>query len=78
MDLDDKINPNPEIFEAVRLKREDEDDEAADDDDKPEPFDGQEIYDLIRDISDPEVRETDARQLASCASRTPHQYPSPD
>ena len=54
MDLDDKINPNPEIFEAVRLERDDEDD-AADDDDTPEPFDAQEIYDLVRDISDPEV-----------------------
>ena len=54
MDLDDKINPNPEIFEAVRLERDDEDD-AADDDDSPEPFDAQEIYDLVRGISDPEV-----------------------
>jgi|EP01043_Picozoa_sp_COSAG02_P004762 hypothetical protein len=53
MDLDDKINPNPEIFEAVRLER--DEDDAADDDDTPEPFDAQEIYDLVRDISDPEV-----------------------
>ena len=55
MDLDDKINPNPEIFEAVRLERDDEDDAADDDDDSPEPFDAQEIYDLVRGISDPEV-----------------------
>ena len=38
----------------MRLERDDEDD-AADDDDTPEPFDAQEIYDLVRDISDPEV-----------------------
>jgi metal-sulfur cluster biosynthetic enzyme len=52
MDLDDKINPNPEIFAAVRIER--EEDDAPDDDDAPEPFDVQEIFDLIRDISDPE------------------------
>ena len=54
--MDEKINPNPEVFKAVRLVR--EDDGGDDDDGVPEPFDTQEIYDLVRDISDPEHPHT--------------------
>eukprot|EP01061_Rhynchopus_euleeides_P021789 TRINITY_DN35553_c0_g1_i1.p2 TRINITY_DN35553_c0_g1~~TRINITY_DN35553_c0_g1_i1.p2 ORF type:complete len:179 (+),score=78.04 TRINITY_DN35553_c0_g1_i1:77-538(+) len=49
--MTDLINPTPHIFEVEEIKREGGD---VDDEDTPEPIDKLDIYNLIRNVKDPE------------------------
>ena len=63
MNFDQKLNENPEIFGKVKGARDDTEDEENED--ITDPFDTTEIYELIRDISDPEVRLAQRMRLMS-------------
>jgi metal-sulfur cluster biosynthetic enzyme len=56
MDLSELINPNPEIFEVQTVIR--RSDVAHDDDEVYDEFDSLEVFDLIRNIMDPEHPHT--------------------
>lgn len=73
MDLDVKINANPTVFKRAEIKR--NQDHDGDDSDATDPFDVTEIYELLRDISDPEVRGPDSRALLWVLCARPG-YPS--
>ena len=57
MDLGELINPNPEIFDVTTTARRD-DDVIDDEDDSYDEFDNLEVFDLIRNILDPEHPHT--------------------
>ncbi|GBG34443.1 MIP18 family protein CG7949 [Hondaea fermentalgiana] len=48
-----KLNENPTVYAVSRVERAASVDDI-DDEDAPEPFDATEVFDLVRDIQDPE------------------------
>eukprot|EP00275_Glaucocystis_incrassata_P001865 EC124183.1.p1 GENE.EC124183.1~~EC124183.1.p1 ORF type:complete len:116 (+),score=14.24 EC124183.1:139-486(+) len=51
MEMGELLNPNPQIFEVSSITRKSAD---CDDEDVVDGFDSLDIFDLIRDINDPE------------------------